>query len=230
MKFIAALSLAALVSAIPQGKGAPQGKGGPPGKGAKGGAKGGSTYNLGSTCADNVLIIARGSTEPGNVGVIIGAPLCAGLKRKYGAKFACQGIGTQDGYPAAMGDNSKPKGTCDSCVTGSVRVFQKVHAQCPKAKLMFMGYSQGGALMSNVIPALPPDVKKSVIGGVMFGSTRGTIAGFPKENVAFFCSVEDKACNRRGNSGSSGSHMSYPKNGDVDKAIAFLSKKIDSAR
>jgi hypothetical protein len=77
-----------------------------------------------SSCVDNVLIIARGSTEPGNVvclftiayhlwlqliafansaqGMIIGSPLCSGLKQKYGAKFTCQGVGKENGYPAAM--------------------------------------------------------------------------------------------------------------------------------
>lgn len=84
--------------------------------------------------------------------------------------------------------------------------------------------------MSNVIPQLPADVKTAIIGGVMFGSTRGTIAGYPKQNVAFYCSVDDRACNRRGNSGSTGSHLSYPSNGDVEKAVAFLSKQIDAAK
>jgi alpha-beta hydrolase superfamily lysophospholipase len=152
------------------------------------------------------------------------------LKKKYGARFACQGVGTSDGYGALMNDNGKPKGTCDACITGTIKMFQKVHTQCPKAKLMFMGYSQGGALMSNVIPQLPANIKSSIIGGVMFGSTRGTVAGYPKEKTAFYCSVDDRACNRRGNSGSSGSHMSYPKNGDVEKAVTFLGKQIDAAR
>jgi hypothetical protein len=105
-----------------------------------------------------------------------------------------------------------------------------MHTKCPKAKLMFMGYSQGGALMSNVIPLLPADVKSQIIGGVLFGSTRGTIQGIPKEIWMSYCSTDDRACNSRGNSGSSGSHMSYPSNGDVEKAVAFLSKQIDTAK
>jgi Cutinase len=128
-----------------------------------------------------------------------------------------------------MGDNGKPKGTCDACITGTVKMFQTLHAKCPKANFMFMGYSQGGALMSSVIPQLPADIKSKVIGGVLFGSTRGTIAGFPKDKWASYCATDDRACNSRGNSGSSGSHLSYTSNGDVPKAIAFLGKKIDAA-
>jgi cutinase len=161
--------------------------------------------------------------------VIIGPALCNGLKKKYDSKFACQGVGTDDGYPAAVGDNGKPKGTCDTCITGAVKTFEKVHAKCPNAKLLFMGYSQGGALMSSVIPQLPNEVKAKVIGGVVFGSTRGTIAGIPKESWAAYCATDDRICNSRGNTGSTGSHLSYSSNGDADKAIAFLSTRIDGA-
>src|ERR1700761_7808414 len=160
---------------------------------------------------------------------MIGSPLCSGLKRKYGAKFACQGVGTNNGYPAAIGDNGKPKGTCEECITGAVKVFQSLHQKCPQAKFLFMGYSQGGAWMASAIPLLPADIKPLVIGGVLFGSTRGTIAGYPKENWASFCSKDDRICNSRGTTGSTGSHLSYSSNGDAEKAIAFLGKRIDAS-
>jgi hypothetical protein len=44
MKLIASLLLVAAVSAAPQ-----------------------TSWSVGATCADNILVIARGSTEPGNV-------------------------------------------------------------------------------------------------------------------------------------------------------------------
>jgi hypothetical protein len=128
-----------------------------------------------------------------------------------------------------MGDNGKPKGTCDECISGTLKVFEKLHAKCPNAKFMFMGYSQGGALMSNAIAQLPAEIKSLVIGGVLFGSTRGSIAGFPKENWASYCASSDQVCKSRGGSGSSGSHLSYGSNGDVEKAVAYLSTKIDAA-
>jgi len=160
---------------------------------------------------------------------VIGSPLCKGLKQKYNDKFSCQGIGTKDGYPAAIGDNARPKGTCDGCISGSVDVFKKINAKCPNAKLMFMGYSQGGALMSNVIPQLPAQVKGKIIGGVIFGSTRPKIDGIARDVWASYCASGDGVCNRAGNSGSTGSHLSYSSNGDVKKAIEFLGKKIDAA-
>ncbi|KAF2663347.1 cutinase [Microthyrium microscopicum] len=205
MKVVGAIVLATAVSALPQG-----------------------SWNV-DTCPDNILIVARGSIEQGNTGTVIGGPLCAGLKKKYGAKFGCQGVGTADGYPAAVGDNSKPKGTCDECISGTIKMFGKMHTKCPKANLMFMGYSQGGAIMSSAIPQLAPDVKSKVIGGVLFGSTRQTISGLTKDQFASYCGSEDSICNRVAKSGSTGSHLAYSKNGDVEKAVAFLSSKIDAA-
>jgi hypothetical protein len=51
MKFLTCLLFVVITNAVPQGKS--------------------TTYSLGKSCADNVLIIARGSTEPGNVVSII---------------------------------------------------------------------------------------------------------------------------------------------------------------
>jgi len=186
-----------------------------------------STQSVGD-CVDDILVIARGSTEQGNVGSLIGAPLCNGLKKRLGAKFACQGVGTADGYPAGMGDNSKPKGTCEECITGTVNMFNKLSTKCPQAKFMFMGYSQGGALMSNAIPALPDNIRSKVIGGVLFGSTRGTIDKYPKENWISLCAQSDNVCAKRGNTSGTGSHLSYSSNGDVDKAVDFLVKRVEA--
>jgi len=82
--------------------------------------------------------------------------------------------------------------------------------------------------MSSAIPQLSAGTKSKVIGGVLFGSTRATIAGFPNESWASYCAADDKICKSK--SGSTGSHLSYSGNGDVQKAIAFLSKKIDGAK
>jgi len=184
-----------------------------------------------ASCADYILVVARGSGEPGgSTGMLIGGPLCTALKRIEGAKVSCEGVSTQDGYPAAMGDNGKPKGTCDQCITGAVNVFNKLAKKCPNAKFLFMGYSQGGALMSNAIPLLPDDVRARVVGGVLYGSTRGTIAKYPKENWMSICAGSDGVCSSRGTTpGSSGSHLSYSSNGDIERGAKFLAERISAS-
>jgi cutinase len=158
--------------------------------------------------------------------MITGSPLCNGLKRSLGSKVSCQGIGSNDGYPAAMGDNGKAKGTCDACISGAVKVFERLHAKCPNSNFMFSGYSQGGALMSNTIPALSAETKAKVVGGVMFGSTRPYIPGFPKDKYEALCAKGDGVCDRSGGSfGITAGHLSYSSSPELRKAVEFLTKK-----
>jgi hypothetical protein len=83
--------------------------------------------------------------------------------------------------------------------------------------------------MSNAIPLLSQEIRTQIIGGVLFGSTRGNISGIPKEVWTQYCADSDNVCVRRGATGSTGSHLSYTSNGDIDKAVAYLAGKIDKA-
>jgi cutinase len=84
--------------------------------------------------------------------------------------------------------------------------------------------------MHNVIPSLPPAIRSQIIGGVLFGDTKNkqngaTIRDFPKEKLLSICAQDDGVC--WGGLNVTNGHLVYTQNGDVDKAIAFLSSKID---
>ena len=116
------------------------------------------TFQL-KRCVPAVLIVARGTSETGNVvscissainklqsksnttiqGTLIGGPVCTALNDRLGADFSCQGVDAP-GYPALFLDNIKAKGTCKSCITTALKTFEDVSAQCPKAKIAFLGY------------------------------------------------------------------------------------------
>lgn len=53
-----------------------------------------TTYNeLGGTCKAYTVIFARGTTEPGNVGILVGPPLFSALKTKVGSSVVTiQGV------------------------------------------------------------------------------------------------------------------------------------------
>lgn len=53
-----------------------------------------TTYNeLNGDCKDYTLIFARGTTEPGNVGILVGPPFIEALKAKVGrSRLAVQGV------------------------------------------------------------------------------------------------------------------------------------------
>jgi hypothetical protein len=64
------------------------------------------TYNgLGGACTDYTLVFARGTTEPGNVGILVGPPLITAITDITGASaLTVQGVNnygaTVDGYLA----------------------------------------------------------------------------------------------------------------------------------
>jgi len=227
------LVIAALVAAVfAQGKaGGGMAKGG-----GGGGGRGGitSTELLSGECKAITLIFARASTEPGNMGATMGPTVCSGLKTAYPGKVACQGVGQP--YSAGLGDNVLPKGTSNAAITEATKMFTTANTKCPSTIMVFGGYSQGTAVMMNTVSGLTPDIKKKVVGGVLFGytknaQTKGSIPNYPKDQVKVFC--DETSPGRFGDGVCGGTlnvnagHMVYMRNGDGGKAVNFLKSKID---
>jgi cutinase len=92
--------------------------------------------------------------------------------------------------------------------------------------------SQGTAVMMNTISKLPEDIKKKVVGVVLFGytkngQTKSSIPNYPKENVMVLCSSSDGVCG--GQLLVTAGHFSYMADGSGPKAINFLASKINGA-
>jgi len=185
------------------------------------------TFSL-RRCVPAVLVVARGTSESGNVGTFIGGPVCTALNARLGDKFTCQGIGAP-GYPALFLDNIKTGGTCKTCVETAVKTFQDVSAKCPNAKIAFLGYSQGAAIMHYAVPKLSPKILSQIVAGVLFGDTRNkqskaSITGFPKEKLRTFCAKNDGVCN--GGLNVNAGHVAYRDIGDVKLAVDYLVGKF----
>ncbi|KAE9965492.1 hypothetical protein EG328_009605 [Venturia inaequalis] len=233
MRFFRIAALAAGVSAIPQSKGS-----GGAGKVDPGGTRGNRGPNLENDlmtgpCRDVFFIMARASSEAGNMGGSMGPILCKGLRAAFPEKLGCQGVG--GGYTAALKDNGLAKGTTGVAIAEAQKMFTTVSTKCPNAIIIFGGYSQGAAVMHNAVTALTPDVKKKAIAGVLFGDTRfvadgGKIKDYPSEQTMIFCAKEsnppDATC--QGKPPNAG-HFVYTTNGDGPKAIAFLTEKVETA-
>ncbi|TLD36119.1 hypothetical protein E2P81_ATG03008 [Venturia nashicola] len=233
MLFFHVAALAANVLAVPQGKGS-----GGTGKVDPGGTRGNRGPNLendlmNGSCRDIFFIMARASSEAGNMGGSMGPIVCRGLRTAFPEKLGCQGVG--GGYTAALKDNGLAKETTDVAITEAQKMFTMVSTKCPNAIIIFGGYSQGAAVMHNAVTALSTDVKQKVIAGVLFGDTRfvadgGKIKDYPKEQTMIFCAKEnnppDATC--EGKPPNAG-HFVYTTNGDGPKAIAFLTEKVQTA-
>ncbi|KAJ5763031.1 hypothetical protein N7533_001712, partial [Penicillium manginii] len=176
-------------------------------------------------CKDTMFIFARGSTEVGNTGTVVGPEVCTDLKTKLGGAVGCQGIG--GAYTAGLAENFLPDNTAPQDVQAAVDVFNKCNTKCPNAKIVAGGYSQGSAVIDNAIQKLDSDVRDKVKGVVLFGFTRnlqdgGRIPNYPKDQTKVFCAFGDMVCD--GTLIITAAHLTYGAN--ADEAATFLASKV----
>lgn len=181
-------------------------------------------------CKKVILIFARASTEPGNMGMSMGPAVCSGLKSKLGAgNVACQGVGPK--YTAGLADNVGTTGTTRAAIEEATGLFTMAHTKCPSATLVSGGYSQGTAVILRTVEKLPADIKNKIAGIVLFGYTKNkqtgsSIPNFPKDRLMVFCPQADGVCN--GGLNVNAGHFGYMGNGSGTKAVSFLVSKINS--
>jgi len=219
MKFnltIAAIVLAAGVAAVPLTIDKRQGR---------------STSNelQQGSCKQVIFIWARGSTEGGNMGSIIGPQVCSALKSAVGNdNVACQGVGGK--YTASMGDNGQERFTSQAAIDEATKVFQQAVQKCPQAKITFGGYSQGGAVMHGALMTVPLEVKTHIVGGALFGDSMNgrhsnQIPNYPKDRIIEVCHNGDGICAPKV-SGITASHLSYGMDSSARNAASFLAKMV----
>ena len=90
--------------------------------------------------------------------------------------------------------------------------------------------SQGTAVMENAIMKLPDDLRKKVLGVVLFGytkngQTKSSIPNYPKEKVMVLCRTDDGVCG--GALVVTIGHFGYLMDGSGTKATNFLIEKIN---
>lgn len=91
-------------------------------------------------CAPLTVIFARGTSETGNIGLIIGPPLFAALKTDLDSQVALQGVN----YAADVAGDIElgAEGGPDMAT-----LAEQALSQCPTTKVALAGYSQGGLVI-----------------------------------------------------------------------------------
>lgn len=109
-------------------------------------------------CAGTTLIFARGTTEPGTLGMTVGPALSSALKTALNNDLAVQGVD----YPASI------LGNVDGGTAGGktmAALMTKAKSQCAKTKIVLGGYSQGAMVATKAGAAQPQDVTAVVLFG-----------------------------------------------------------------
>ncbi|RHZ56406.1 cutinase family protein [Aspergillus thermomutatus] len=177
-------------------------------------------------CRDVTFIFARGSTEQGNMGFIVGPGVCSSLKSDLGSdKVACQGVG--GAYTAQLLPNFLSQNTDQASIDAATDMFNLANTKCPNTKIVAGGYSQGSAVIDNAIQALDSDLEAKVKGVVLFGFTRnvvdkGQIPGYPTDQTKIYCAFGDLVCDNT--LIITPAHLSYGV--DAGDAAKFLASKV----
>jgi len=156
-----------------------------------------------SGCYPFELVIARGTSEPGAFGAVVGDPVLARVQQVMG-KDKVRGYSVQwDGN--LLGGSS---------VTGAADVANRINKkskECPNMQFAVIGYSVGGAIVANGLGRINKDAKSRVKAVVLYAPFGGAAAPNDfKGRTLKNCASGDSVCL---NGSNLAAHTSYNNKG-----------------
>jgi predicted esterase len=168
-----------------------------------------------SGCPNAVLIFARGTIEPGNMGLIIGPAMENAIKKRR-ANIAVQGVD----YNTVDFQNGFATG-----VKNMVQLADDTATRCPKTRMILSGYSQGAMVCHTTISKLKKETLNHIAAVVTFGDPPYGLTMSPaqlKPKSKVFCRKDDPICMGVGTG--TGSHLSYGVSGD--DAVKYMLSQL----
>ncbi|KAF4555314.1 Cutinase-like protein 3 [Elsinoe fawcettii] len=152
-------------------------------------------------CAPLTVIFARGTTERGTLGSVIGPPLFSALKSKLNNNVALQGVS----YPASAAGNANLG--ADGGPT-MAQLGNQALKNCPGTKVVLSGYSQGAMVVHNAV-SRSGFASANVAAAVLFGDPliKQSIGSVPAAKIKQYCASGDGVCT--GGGGITAAHLSY---------------------
>ncbi|KAH8702379.1 putative cutinase [Talaromyces proteolyticus] len=148
---------------------------------------------LGSgSCAEYTLIFARGTSEPGNMGVLVGPPLVWALQDIVGTSgLTIQGVNDYSASVAGYLAGGDADGS-----SNMASLISQAYSSCPSTKLIAAGYSQGCQVTHNAISQLDSTTASWISKVLLFGDPdNGTaIPNVDSSKVHTVCHTGDNIC------------------------------------
>ncbi|MET7481823.1 cutinase family protein [Streptomyces sp. NPDC005538] len=185
-----------------------------------------------ATCSDLDVVAARGTFEPGTLGLIVGDPVFSALQKKItGKSLSSYAVN----YPADL--------SLTSAATGNADVVNHVNAQaaaCPNQRFILVGYSQGANVVDNsigissdgavvgspIVATIPDALAPRVAAVLLFGNPiralGKSVTGTYQSRTIDFCANGDPICQNGGTDVLA--HLGYTS--DADAAATFAAGKV----
>ncbi|MEU6549255.1 cutinase family protein [Streptomyces sp. NPDC046915] len=185
-----------------------------------------------ATCSDIDVVAARGTFEPGTLGLIVGDPMYSALQKKLTGKNLSS---YKVNYPADLSLTSAAQGNADvvNHVVGQA-------AACPNQRFILVGYSQGANVVDNsigissdgavvgspIVATIPAALAPRVAAVLLFGNPiralGKSVTGTYQSRTIDFCAKGDPICENGG--GDVLAHLGY--SADADAAATFAAGKV----
>ncbi|PBP21072.1 cutinase [Diplocarpon rosae] len=137
-------------------------------------------------CPGMSVIFARGTAEPGNVGILTGPPFFAAIGEYMNGtnQLSIQGV-DYEAQPAGFFAGGSLRGAAMITLTS-----------CPDTPLLVSGYSQGAQLIHLATASLPNTTTSRITSVVMFGDPKNGTAlnGVDASRVMTICHAGDDIC------------------------------------
>lgn len=185
-----------------------------------------------AACSDIDVVAARGTFEPGNLGLIVGDPVFSALQRKLtGRNLSSYKVN----YPADLSLTSAAQGNADL-----VNHVNSQASACPNQRFILVGYSQGANVVDNsigissagavvgspIVATLPAAVEPRVAAVLLFGNPiraiGKSVTGTYQSRTIDFCAEGDPVCEAGGDD--TLAHLGYTANADA--AATFAAGKV----
>jgi len=169
----------------------------------------------GKPCKYITLIFARGTTEPGNIGILVGPPVMTQLEHIYPGQVNTQGVK----YPASIG-GYLAKGDKNGGML-MAKLANQVHQKCPQTHIILSGYSQGGYLTHRAAENIDSGTA-SMTAALIFGDPlfKKPVGKIPSSRVLIVCHKGDDICGE--GKVIKSAHLTYSE--DTGTAADFIKK------